>query len=355
MRKARKMIDWRLLIGVVVIAVMAIYFTTAGGTFFVNGKAVPANQGQPFTKAGVTYLPLDPIVKGMGDSYSFVGQYDRATINKKGKTFKVTTGKTVAIAGNKMVPLSTKLIGSGKKKVKVPAGHRALRINNVVYVPTEFVQTVLGYPVTIKGNTIYVGTVPTVEAPKSQPTQPTKPTPPPSQPTTPAPQPTTPAPQPTEPPKGNDPSTGWVAPTVNTSATTDGARNIQVLSDQLGFYKVGTYSAIFNPYTKANGPSSIVVNDDPSNSYDALVHVKVWGSSQNKEYNKTPYIVKEVLRFYGVSGVYDIVQKGFNGVNVESYLDKNLPYGNRQVKIVGQNDDTVLIYIGKPNQNLVVQ
>lgn len=347
MTHTRKFLDWRLLIGVIAMLMVAIYFTMAGNTtFYVNGKAVPANEGQPFQQSGITYVPLQPIAKGMGHPITFNKRYDSTTVQKPGKVAKLTTGKTVATVSNKIVPLDTKYVGSGKKRVKVPAGHRSLMKNNILYVPLEFIQT-LGYPVTVKGNVIYIGAVPTAQQP-TQPSQPAQPKP--SQPTTPSQpaqpsQPTQPT-QPSEPPKTDDPST----------ATSDGARNMNVLSDRLGFYKVGTYSAIFNPYTKANGPSSMSINEDPSNSgYDVRILITVWSSDDNPEYNKTPNIAKQVFQFYGVGGVYDIVNKGFNGVNVESSLNRPLTFGNRQVYLIGHDNDTVSIFIGHPNQTISIR
>ncbi|RKQ16446.1 S-layer homology domain-containing protein [Ureibacillus endophyticus] len=149
--------------------------------------------------------------------------------------------------------------------------------------------------------------------------------------------------------KPNDPfapPAGWVAPKINTTATADKAKNAQILDEQLGFLNTGGTGAIYNPFKKAYGdtPIKVFLDDQP---YDASIQIDFWRSQDVPEYNKIPYVAKELFKFYQVPQVYDIVNKGFTGTNIQNQMNKMLTFGNRQVKIMAVGDSAV-IFIGKP-------
>jgi len=349
--KLSKLFNWRFAVGIMVLFSIAIYFTFANSySLVVNEKQVPTNQGVPFDRSGVTYLPIEAVVEGMGDKYQWNEAYLTGIVTKKdGTTVTVTAGKTVGKVGSKTVPLTTKTVG----KTVVPAGHRAIVVNGHLYVPSDFVKNTLKYPVTIKKSagktTVYVGkvpstTTPTKEQPKNNDTQqkPNNNTTKPSTPTQPKEQPK----QETKPKDPFAPPTGWVAPKINTTATADKAKNAQILDQQLGFLNTGGTGAVYNPFKKAYGdtPIKVFLDDQP---YDASIQIDFWRSQDVPEYNKIPYIAKELFKFYQVPQVYDIVNKGFTGTNIQSQMNKMLTFGNRQVKITAVGDSAV-IFIGKP-------
>lgn len=344
MKFVKKWLDWKLLLVAVLAIFSATYFTIAGSNVvYVNGKTVPSNQGQPFERNGATYVPLKAVVQQMGDKYSYDADYRTATIRQKnGQVVKVTNGKTVATINGKNVPLTTKTVN----KTVVPAGHRSTMVNGIMYVPTEFVQKGLKYPVKVQKSslkiTVYVGKTPTTNnktTTSSKPATSSKSTAPSSK-------------QENLLPKGYTLPKGWTPPTIKTKATNDGAKNIQILSDQLGFYKTWERGAIFNPYIKDFGPYTIMVSQDPARSYDVYIQIKAWVSSYNIEFNKTPYIVKELFKFYGIEGIYDTVKAGFEGKDIRNKMNKVLKVGNREVEIVGVKDSAV-IYVSAPNKKLV--
>ncbi|MBY6272489.1 MAG: hypothetical protein CW346_09795 [Bacillaceae bacterium] len=325
--------------------------TKAATTFslIVNGKSIPSSQGQPFERDGITYVPLKAVVQQMGDKYSFNEPYRTATIRQKnGQVVTLTNGKTVAIVNGKTVPLTTKTVG--KNKTVVPAGHRSTMINGILYVPTEFVQKGLKYPVKVQKSTfktvVYVGgNTQTSNGTQQNNTQSSK---------NETANPSNKQVNTSVLPAGYSLPAGWIPPTIKTTATNDPAKNIQILSDQLGFYKTWKCGAIFNPYIKAFGPYSIMVSQDPARSYDVYIQIEAWVSSYNIEYNKTPYIVKELFKFYGIDRIYDIVKAGFEGKDIRDKMNRILKVGNREVKIVGVGDYAV-IYVSAPGQKLVIK
>lgn len=325
--------------------------TKAATTFslIVNGKSIPSSQGQPFERDGVTYVPLKAVVQQMGDKYSFNEPYRTATIRQKnGQVVTLTNGKTVATVNGKTIPLTTKVVGKNKKFV-VPAGHRSTMINGILYVPTEFVQKGLKYPVKVQQSTfktvVYVGKTPASNQTQQSNAQSSKV------------ETATSSDKQVDAsllPAGYSLPAGWTPPKIETIATNDPAKNIQILSDQLGFYPTGKYGAIFNPYIKAFGPYSIIVSQDPARSYDVYIQIEAWGSTGNPEYNKTPYIAKELFKFYGVDQLFKIVKDGYEGHGDDKYIGRNFKVGNRIARISIVGETSLAIWLSKPNANSLV-
>lgn len=155
MVRFNKMINWKVISVITLIMTIAIYMTFASGsTLYVNGKK---SSLEPFERNGMTYVPLETIVKGMGDKYEYIHPYRTAFIEKaNGEAISLTNGKSVAIVEYKFVPLSPKEVNN----VEVPSGHKAMLINDTIYVPIDFIKNVMKYNVKIDGKNVYVGKLP---------------------------------------------------------------------------------------------------------------------------------------------------------------------------------------------------
>lgn len=327
--KARKMLNWRLIVIVAITLLVSIYFTVASGTkLYVNGTQISASQGESFEKNGKTYVPLQAVIKGMGDSYTWNHSYRTAIIKKGGKQILITNGKSVAKVGNKFVPLSTKTI----KKATVSSGHKALMINNIVYVPVDFIKA-LGYPVKIDGSNIYVGKLPQVEKPVE--TKPSEPAPQPK-PSEPAPTPT-PAPQ----PKPADPKP---TPTPAPSSIDKGAV-INSLASQ-GFCKDSSTLAtlnIFNP-GGCNGNMSVAV--DLTNDNSMFILINAWEDPYTAETKLIPQKVRTALNLIipsGSSNVFNIINNiDANGNHPQ--LNKVFTYDGLKTKVTFSNGSVRVIF-----------
>lgn len=114
--------------------------------FYVNGKDV-TSQGEPTERGGVLYVPVESVVKGMGDSFTWVKKPYTANVKTaSGKKIMITVGKSVVIVDGKNVPVSTLQL----KGTTVPMQAKPIVVNNMIYVPYDFFKTVMGYPVEIK-------------------------------------------------------------------------------------------------------------------------------------------------------------------------------------------------------------
>lgn len=276
-----------------------------------NGQSI-----KTLERSGIIYAPLAKIVQDAGDQYQWDAINYIATMTKKDKTVvQVSIGKTVAKVNGKEVPFSVQKV----QGVNVPAPAKAFLLNEDLYVPYEFLSTVLKYPVQFKA-----------EGDKGQ-----------------------------LPPKSSktmydlryQPPAGWAVPQIKSIATSDKKKNLEILDKELGFYNLGGTGAIFNPYGKGDGTDPILVGSDPQDSYDVSIRFKYWeGGKTFPEGNKIPYVGREVFRFYlgqeDGSKLFKIMDDGYNGKDVSQYIGKMLTFGNRQVTIM-EVQDSVRIIIGK--------
>lgn len=127
----------------------------------INGVEISSSEGTTFDQNGFTFVPIGAAVKNMGDTYNYDDTEGPATIKlKSNKTIELTVGKSVAVVDGKDVPVCTKVVNGAA----VPLNVKPILKNNLLYVPVEFVQNVLAYPVakvTENGATvIYVGSIP---------------------------------------------------------------------------------------------------------------------------------------------------------------------------------------------------
>jgi hypothetical protein len=329
MEKVRKLVNWRLVAIVTLTLMVSIYFTMASATkLYINGNEVPSSQGEAFEKDGKMYVPLEAVVKGMGDKYDWNNPYRTASLQKSnGQKIHVTNGKSVAKIGYKFIPLSTKQVN----KTTVSSGVKALMINNVIYVPIDFIQKGMGYPVTIKqdgGSTkVYVGTVPQ-EAPVAS--KPSNPTPTPTKPSNPTPTPPS-NPTPTQP--SNPTPTPTPTPPPAQSSTLDRDAVMNKLASN-GFYKMNTYYATLNPYNPG-GSGYTAVSLGLSDESNMVLEILAWTDPDMPEMNIIPGKVQFVLNQMIPSGaghIYSIVsQTAVSGQHNE--LNKVFTYNGLKTKV----------------------
>nr|WP_280921784.1 DUF5050 domain-containing protein [Paenibacillus sediminis] len=299
---------------------------------YVNSNAVDAKQGEPITRGGVLYVPVEPIVTGMGDTFKYISKPTAVLITKKdGTVIQVDATKSTAVVNGELVPISSMTL----KDTKVPVQAKPVIVINNVYVPFDFIKNVLGYESgTFKQDSkdvVYVG-----KKPSNVPTTTPTPTPTPDQSSgggkLDLPQYKTPA--------------GWTPPQIKSEATEDWWKNKDILEKELGFIN-GTH---FNPYggNRKDG-ASLIVSDGYGGYYTNIVFYYWCGSLKNVDVgNKTPYIARELFHFYfgNESGdkLFKIMEDAYSGKDT-SYVNTPFTIGGRQVKIV-DNKDSVYLLIG---------
>ncbi|MFF2531520.1 stalk domain-containing protein [Brevibacillus sp. NPDC058079] len=315
------MFNWRTFAIAIIVGILIVISTFAGNTtsLTVNGKDV-TNQGEPTYRAGVLYLPLESVVKGMGDSFTWVTMPRVANVKtKNGKEVTVTIAKSVIMVDGKSVPISSlELQGT-----KVPVQAKPVVVNDMLYVPYDFFKTVLGYPVEVKKNgskediTVGQGTPILTPVPLIDPRYPLP--------------------------------SGWTPPQLKSTWTSDKQKNMQILADELEFKNLGA-GASYSPYGDNAYTAAIRLsaNDRP---YDTSITIDYWkGDANTPLAHKVPYVAKELFRLYFPkegSNVWKIADDAFNGKNVDKYLNKMLAYENRQVKMMNVQSSLVII-VGKP-------
>ncbi|MFP3391805.1 stalk domain-containing protein [Brevibacillus sp. SIMBA_040] len=298
--------------------------TPSSPAFYVNGKDV-TKQGEATYRAGVLYLPLESVVTGMGDSFTWITKPRVANVKtKSGKEVIVTIAKADVVVSGKNVPVSTlQLQGTSVRMQAKP-----VVINDMLYVPYDFFKNVLGYPVEINKN----GSKENITVGQGAPIP-------------------TPVPLPTKPitidPRYPLP-TGTIIPQITSTWTSDKQKNMQILADELEFTNLGA-GAVYSPYGR--GATAIGLSANDLEKYDTSIQIDVWmGSEYTPLDHKIPYIAKSLFHFYFSQDgdkLWKIADDAFNGKNVSQYLNKMLTYNNRQVKLMNVKGSLVII-VGKP-------
>lgn len=340
MNNIKKVLNWRIVGLLFVVAVFVLFYTLAGSTntLYVNGVKIAKSEGQPISRTETMFVPVEPVVKGMGDKLTWFDKPNSAMITKKdGTEITIYLGRSAAIVNGKAVPISTKVI----KTVSVPVPMKPTAVSGKLYVPVEFLKEVLGYSVEVKteGNSdfVIVGKAPvSLEAVEDTPTPTPKPTPTP-----------TPDPKPSEtwkPDLGYLPPTGWTPPQIKSTSTDNGSKDAKILEEELGF----TDGYAYNVYGKNASYSGerIVVGSHPT--YFVNIEFKGWYGSKSSESvdNKIPYIARELFKFYLPNKgetLLSIVQDGVNGKNIDKYM-KPFTLDGREIVIVnGEGSFSVLM------------
>ncbi|MED1850079.1 S-layer homology domain-containing protein [Brevibacillus agri] len=298
---------------------------------FVNGNLIESTQGEPMYRSGVLYVPLQPIAEGMGDSFAWEQKPYVATVTINGsKKITVTVSKANASVDGKQVPVSALKLEGMSDVVQA----KPVTVNNQMYLPYDFLKNVLGYPVEIKQDgstgTLIIGTAP-------------------SSTTTSAPTPTKPVSSVKVDPRYPLPN-GTTIPQITSKWTSDKQKNMQILTDELGFTNLGAGVSYRTDGTLAS--SAIGLSASDRDQYDTMITFSVWmGSEYTPMDHKIPYIAKEVFDFYlpkEGNKLWRIADDAFNGKKgVGQYFDKILTFENRQVKLMAVKESLVII-IGMP-------
>jgi len=296
-------------------------------TLYVNNKAVPAKEGQPYMIQQSAYVPLKAVVTRMGGTMSYDKSTLTATVRLKDKTtIKFQAGKSYAVINGK----ARYLVWKKEKGVKYPTSHASQIRNGVFYVPAQFLRDEMKYPLEVKrvnGKTVvYVGQLPK---------QTTKPA-----------TPTKPVTDPDEKAKQEFLKT-WTPPKIQSKMTKDPIKNMEILDRELGFFRYDDTSkaAVYSPFGKgSSAPWSFGVSEDTGiPGVDLKIVISRWnGNRWNPEFYKTPFIMKEVLKFYEIPGLYEILEKGYSGKDVDQYLDKPLRMGDRMVTISNPREQVII-------------
>lgn len=118
---------------------------------YVNGKEFEAS----LTEKGVKFIPLESIIKQVGDKSTFDYMSRTTTITKGKTTIEVTIGKNYVVVDGKQINVNVKNSYGNSAK--------SMLINNVTYVPYQFLEK-MGYPVAtgyINATQItYIGSLP---------------------------------------------------------------------------------------------------------------------------------------------------------------------------------------------------
>lgn len=337
----KKMVDLRLIAIVAITLVVSIYFTMASSVgLYTNGKQVASGSGEAFVQNQKTYVPLEAVAKGMGDTYSYSTKTKTATVKKKnGTVVSVKVGHTVGKINKKWTALSTKKV---KGKV-VASGHKALLVKGKMYVPYDFLQRGLAYPVTIKKEgsktNFYVGKLPVKKVTA-------KATPKKTAPKATTPKPATPKPAEPKPaePKPAEPKPAEPKPAPPTSGF-----DKEAIIDQL----VASY-----PYKKlgSTGATLNIYNKNTSNTYQVLVsllddgymhmEIKAWKTSDDPASSIIPSSVKGALNLIIPSGsghIFSILEGGYkNGSHPD--VNKSFSYNGFKVKVIERGGSVVVLF-----------
>lgn len=321
-------------VGIAIILIATFAFMQFAGTksyFYVNGNAIDAKEGEPVTRGGVLYVPIEPIVTGMGDTFKYISKPTAALITKKdGTVIQLNVTKSTAVVNGQLVPVSSTTL----QNTKVPVQAKPVVVSNKIYVPFDFVKNVLGYESgTFKQgdkDVVYVGKKPSnVDT------------------TTP-----TPTPTPDQPSGGGKldlpykTPAGWTPPQIKSEATEDLNKNYQILEYELGLIK-GSY---FNAYggTRIDNPAFMITGG--YDGYFTNIVFYGWYGSKTTDHvlNKTPYMAREVFHFYlpeSYNTLFKIMDDGYNGKDISNYINEPFTLDGRPIKIV-EVDKGVYVLIG---------
>lgn len=315
----------------------AIAAQSVGGsknTLYVEGGKIAKTEGQPVTRTDTVFVPIAPVVKGMGDKLAWIDEPNSALVTKKdGTKINIYVGKYSAIVNGKAVPISTKVINT----VTVPVPMKPASVSGKLYVPIEFLKEVLGYSVEVQmeGKTEYV-IVGKAPAGGLEPIEDTSAS--------------TPTPEPTlewKPDLGYLPPAGWKPPQIKSVATDDFQENRKILEDELGFQR-GIW---YNPYGKdayeGLGRVRVGLVDGAIANIDFLA----WYGDKGQEHasNTIPYVTQELFRFYlpkEYNKLFKIMDDGYNGKDISKYIDKPFMLDGRKITIT-ENQKSVTVKISK--------
>lgn len=218
------------------------------------------------------YLPIQPIVEGMGDSFSTNEYKSYIEVQQKdGTIVKLQTGKETAYI-------------NGVEKAAHSNGVTSKNVGGISYLPYDSFKSLFGYDVVLDrthGSVFMVGgKVDYSEEIKVKPLE----------------------------YKTGDPRLlkrhlllkEWEIPTIKSRATSDKKLNANILINELGMHSryyddndvIGYYPDGYNKYSS---PSMFVSNNDER--FEITIRLNAWDGSY-VSLRSTPYVLREILIFY---------------------------------------------------------
>ena len=134
---------------------------------------------------------------------------------------------------------------------------------------------------------------------------------------------------------------------IKSTLTTSAEKNVEILGMEYGYDKVN-YQSEFDIgtailYSKQN---TAILMTSTGDDLDARIQINYWNVENTSEVTKNT--LKFVLGDKDGAWIYDLLNKGYKGQNIDKYLDKKLLVGKRQVELSNRPNHLV-VYIGKEN------
>ncbi|WP_052487852.1 S-layer homology domain-containing protein [Gordoniibacillus kamchatkensis] len=145
---------------------------------------------------------------------------------------------------------------------------------------------------------------------------------------------------------------GWKPPVLKSTFTSDPAKNYEIFKNELGLGE-GWY---FSPYGGKEDTASISVTNGSLNQPRSTIVLHYWYGSKTEADvdNETPYIVREILRFYlpdTNDKLFHILDDGFMGKDINEYLNKKFVIDDHEV-LIQTPPGGVQVYIGWKGKKL---
>ncbi|WP_248928953.1 stalk domain-containing protein [Paenibacillus hamazuiensis] len=294
--------------------------------FYVDGHLITDDQNQPDFSDYAPHVPIQTVVEGMGDKFEW------NDTNKSG-IIRLRDGKKISIAVNSSFATEDGL--------KIP---KPKMIKWKLYVSVYFLSDILKYSMDFEKKEnreyVFIGQPPVVMPPGILPT--IKPTPCP-----------TPSMMATmvlgEQDLRYKVADDWKPPLIQSTATWDPAKDHETLKKELGLGE-GWY---FSPYCGKENTAALSVTG--GGIYSEIVLYGWYGSlTEDSPENKTPYIVREILRFYlpGTNDkLFHILDDGFMGEDVGEYVNKKIVIDDHEI-LIQTPPGGVQIYISQKGKKI---
>lgn len=298
----------------------------------VNGVELP-RQGSVYEVDGILYVPIaTPVWEMGGKMEQGYTVEDIRNWDSSLSRFRLANEQVVESRLNdSVIKVSGKptAIYTAQKKTEdgQPISAPVLQINNHMYVPYDFYQSISKYPVEVRKEAqkqvIYVGQIPASKPVYDLPYQ---------------------------------PPYGWMPPKIKSKATNDMNKNLKILQEELYFHQM-----FFIPYGNPSGQSAesyaIRVNTGTKPAVLASIYFRYWsGGEEDPESDKIPYVARELFKFFlpdKGENLFKILDDGYNGQDVSQYVDKVFTLDGRSILIREYKRTLttaggVEVFIGKP-------
>lgn len=337
MNKQKKMITSVILSAILLlVCVNVVMAAQSTKTLYVDGIKIAKTEGLPVERTETLFVPIEPVVGGMGDKLTWIDEQNSALITKKdGSKINVYLGKSSAIVDGKAVPISTKVIDT----VSVPLQMKPAQISGKLYVPVEFLEEVMGYNLEVReeGNAefVIVGKAPaSLEPVEDVPATPTQ-----------VPVPTSTPPATWKPDLKYPLSADWSPPQIISVSTDDFQKDKEILEKELGFLKGYMYN--IHGTTNMWAGNKIIVR--AHSEYYVDIQFSAWYGDKTAENdaNRIPYIGRELFKFFlpnEYMKLFNIIQDGVDGKNINKYM-KPFVLDGRTINIVN-SEGSFAIQIG---------